>query len=81
MGATDLKFFKHDIEGKTYVGWYRLVSITNLEVQAVGLLQRVSWDGINPEAAARFCLEDYVRTRLAAGQGVPALQDLPGSGG
>jgi hypothetical protein len=78
MNAVDLKFFKHDVEGKTYVGWYRLVSLTNLEVQAVGLLQRVSWDGINPEAAARYCLEDHVRRRLASGQPVPTLQDLSG---
>jgi hypothetical protein len=62
-----LTFFTHTIDGKLYGGWYRLEATTNIEVQAVGFLQRVSWNGSNPERAARKCLEDFVRQRAAAG--------------
>ena len=71
-----LTFFTHTIDGKLYGGWYRLEAPTDIEVQAVGFLQRVSWHGSTPEGAARQCLEEFVRQRANAGEAKPPLRSL-----
>jgi hypothetical protein len=71
-----LTFFSHAIDGKLYGGWYRLRSTTEVEVQAVGLLDVVSWEGRSPEAAAQCRLEEFVAQRLEDGAPVPALDDI-----
>ena len=71
-----LTFFTHVIDGKLYGGWYRLRSTTEVEVQAVGLLDVVSWEGRSPEAAAQCRLEAFVAQRQCDGAPVPALDEI-----
>ena len=62
-GMHKLTFFTHLIDGKLYGGWYRVRSTTEVEVQALGRLQVVSWEGRSPEAAAQCCLKEFVAQR------------------
>jgi hypothetical protein len=71
-----LTFFTHVIDGKLYGGWYRVRSTTEVEVQAVGLLDVVSWEGRSPEAAAQCRLEEFVAQRQCDGAPVPALDEI-----
>ena len=71
-----LTFFTHTIDGRLYGGWYRLESTTDVEVQAMGFLQRTSWEGSTPEAAARRCLEEFVRQRTDASKPTPVLGEM-----
>jgi hypothetical protein len=71
-----LTFFTHVIDAELYVGWYRVRSPTEVEVQAVGLLEVVSWEGRSPEAAAQWCLEQFVRCRQRSGEPIPVLDEI-----
>jgi len=71
-----LTFFTHVIDNKLYGGWYRLRSTTEVEVQAVGLLDVVSWEGRSPEAAAQCRLEEFVAQRRRYGEPVAALDEI-----
>jgi hypothetical protein len=57
----ELHYFTHSINGKTYGGWYRLVSPGDLEVLGVGSMETVPFLGYEPEAVARSVLEEFVR--------------------
>jgi hypothetical protein len=71
-----LTFFTHVIDGKLYGGWYRVRSPTEVEVQAVGLLEIATWEGRSPEAAAQCCLEQFVARRLRNGEPTPLLDEI-----
>jgi hypothetical protein len=71
-----LTFFTHLIDGKLYGAWYRVRSTTEVEVQAVGLLKVVSWEGRSPEAAAQCCLEEFVAQCQQAGEPTPMLDEI-----
>ncbi len=71
-----LTFFTHVIDGKLYGAWYRVRSTTEVEVQAVGLMQIMFWEGRSPEAAAQCCLEDFISRRLQAGEPTPSLDEI-----
>lgn len=75
MNGSDLCYFRHSIEGRTYVGWYRIVFAHDLEVLGVGMLERIWFRGNDPEPIARSVLEDFVRRQLRSGQFVPAFED------
>ena len=81
-GMHKLTFFTHLINGKLYGGWYRVRSATEVEVQALGRLEFVSWEGRSPEAAAQCCLEEFVAQRHEAapiGRGVQPASGATGS--
>jgi hypothetical protein len=71
-----LTFFTHLIDGKLYGAWYRVRSTTEVEVQAVGLLKIVAWEGRSPQAAAQCCLEEFVAQRQAEGEPTPVLDEI-----
>lgn len=71
-----LTFFTHLIDGKLYGAWYRVRSTTEVEIQALGLLKVVSWEGRSPEAAARCSLEEFVAQRQAEGEATLVLDEI-----
>ena len=75
-GMHKLTCFTHLIDGRLYGGWYRVCSPTEVEVQAVGLLEVVSWEGRSPEAAAQCCLERFVACRQRSGEPTPVLDQI-----
>jgi hypothetical protein len=69
-------FFTHFVGEELYGGWYRVLSPTEVEVQGVGLLERVSWEGRSPEAAAQCCLEEFVNRRARDGEPATPLSEI-----
>ena len=67
MQAHELIFFTHTIEGKSYGGWYRLLSPSEVEVIALGLIRTVPCVGVKPEDASRWCLEDLIKGTSTTG--------------
>lgn len=57
MQPSPLVFLTHTIDDKPYACWYRLLSTTEVEVLAIGLIQTVSCDGINPAFPALSRIE------------------------
>ena len=76
MQPAALIFLAHTIDNKPHACWYRQLSATHIEVLGVGLMETVACEGRSPEAAARFCLEEFIRRRMAANGAVIAVPDL-----
>jgi hypothetical protein len=70
---SDLVFFTHTIDGKTYGAWYRPMPADCIEILGIGLMQIVSLHGRRAEDLACEVLEEFVRIRKKLGQPVPTL--------
>jgi hypothetical protein len=73
MHLAELVFFTQVVDGLVYGGWYRSMSSTELELLAVGLLERLPLTGEPPDLIAKARLEAFVRSRLKNGKPIPAL--------
>jgi hypothetical protein len=72
-----LIYFTHVIDGRTYGGWYRRLSSTEIEIFAAGLMKRVPYPDGQEQATSRAVLEDFVRGREGYGSSDLPPQDPP----
>lgn len=72
----ELSFFTHEVSGSLYGAWYRLLSTSTVEVVGIGFIRTVPCVGVNPEAAARWCLEDFVMEHLRIRRTLPTLSEV-----
>lgn len=68
-----LQFFTHIVDGESFGAWYRVISPTEIEVLAVGLLETADFGGFSPDSVARSVLENFIRGRARMGAPVPKL--------
>jgi hypothetical protein len=58
-----LIYFTHVIDGRTYGGWYRRLSSTEIEMFSAGLMRRLPCPDGQEQATSLAVLEDFVRGR------------------
>ena len=77
MPVSELTYFIHAVDGRSFVGWFRAVGAGQIEVLGVGLLQTVAYPAhIAPTNAARQALARFVRARERKGLPVPAVDEI-----
>jgi hypothetical protein len=59
----ELTYFSHEVDGRPCGGWFRVLSPTELEVIALGQMERVRFAGLDAVSTARSVLEQFVRTQ------------------
>jgi hypothetical protein len=73
---SDLRYFTHNIAGRRFAGWYRLLAGDCIEILSIGLIRTIPLiDGRSPEEVACDALEEYVRARQRLGQPVLGVPD------
>jgi hypothetical protein len=68
---SSLIYFTHALDGRTYGGWYRRLSATEIEVFAIGLMTRATCPEGQELAASRATLEDFVRRQPSQAVAIP----------
>ena len=77
MPAAELTYFVHEVDGRSFAGWFRIAGGGKTEVLGVGLLQTVTHPAhIAPVNAARETLARFVRARERKGLPVPPLDAI-----
>jgi hypothetical protein len=77
MAVPELTYFIHDIDGRSFAGWFRIAGGGKTEVLGLGLLQSVMHPAhIAPVNAAREALAQFIRARERRGLPVPALDAI-----
>lgn len=76
MANNELTYFTHSVDGKAYAGWFRVLPLSKLEVLAVGLLETIGFEGLDPASAARSVLEEFVRRCARANRSIPSVPDV-----
>lgn len=73
--STDLLYFTHNIGGRKFAGWYRLLPGDCIEILSIGLIRTIPLDGRTPEQVACDALEEYVRVPQQQGEPVLTVPD------
>src|SRR5688500_3077506 len=73
--SRDLLHFMHNIGGRNFAGWYRLLPGDCIEILSIGLIRTVALDGSAPEQVACDVLEEFVRARQRQGEPVLTVPD------
>ena len=77
MPVSELTYFNHAVDGRSFAGWFRPVGTGQIEVLGVGLLQTVAYPAhIAPANAARQTLARFVRSRERKGLPVPTVDEI-----
>ena len=77
MAASELTYFIHAVDGRSFAGWFRIVGAGQIEVLGVGLLQTVAYPAhIAPANAARQALARFVRARERKGLPLPSVEEI-----
>ncbi len=56
------RYFMHDVDGRSYGGWFRRPSATHVEVIAQGHVRLARLGAASAERTAALLLEEIVRT-------------------
>lgn len=77
MAAPELTYFIHDVDGRSFAGWFRTVGAGQIEVLGVGLLQTATYPAhIAPANAARQTLARFVRARERKHLPLPSVDEI-----
>ena len=77
MAVSELTYFVHAVDGRSFAGWFRTVGAGQIEVLGVGLLQTVAYPAhIAPANAARQALARFVRARERKGLPLPTVDEI-----
>ena len=77
MQVSELTYFIHAVDGRSFAGWFRTVGAGQIEVLGVGLLQTVTHPAhIAPANVARQALARFVRARERKDLPVPAVDEI-----
>ena len=72
----EMTFFTHQVNGRTYVAWYRQLAADEIEIMGAGFLFKTSCAGRDQLSVACSVLEEFVRMQLRTG-GHPRPLDTP----
>jgi hypothetical protein len=63
----EMTFFTHQVNGRTYVGWYRQLAPHEIEIMGAGFLCKTSYADRDELSVARSVLEESVRMQMRTG--------------
>jgi hypothetical protein len=63
----EMTFFTHQVNGRTYGGWYRLLGPDEIEIMGAGILCKTPYAGRDELSVARSVLEEFVRMQMRTG--------------
>ena len=69
-----MTFFTHQVNGRTFGGWYRQLAPHEIEIMGAGFLCKTSYAGRDELSVARSVLEEFVLMQLRTG-GYPRALD------
>jgi hypothetical protein len=61
----EMTFFTHQVNGRTYGGWYRQLAPHEIEVMGAGFLCKTTYAGCDELSVARSVLEEFLRSQRA----------------
>jgi hypothetical protein len=61
-----LRYFMHDVDGRSYGGWFRRPTATHVEVIAQGHVRLARLGAASAERTAALLLEEIVRTSASS---------------
>jgi hypothetical protein len=77
MLPPDLTAFTHDVDGRSFAGWFRLAGSGHIEVLGIGLLQTVPYPAhVAPANVARQTLARFIRGRQKKDLPIPSVEQL-----
>lgn len=77
MPLPDLICFTHEVDGRSFAGWFRTIGTGQVEVLGIGLLQVVAYPAhVAPANVARETLARFIRDRQRKGLPIPSLEQL-----
>lgn len=77
MPLSDLTHFTHEVDGRSFVGWFRTVGPGQIEVLGIGLLQAVAHPAhVAPANIARETLARFIRGRQRRGLPIPSVEQI-----
>jgi hypothetical protein len=80
MPMPDLTYFTHEVDGRSFAGWFRTVQPGRIEVLGIGLLQTVAHPAhVAPANVARQTLARFIRGKQRAGLPIPSVEQIKAS--
>jgi len=77
MPTPDLTAFVHEVDGRSFAGWFRHAGSGHIEVLGIGLLQTVPYPAhVAPANVARQTLARFVRGRQRKGLPIPSVEQI-----
>ena len=82
MQVPELTYFTHEIDGRSFSGWFRTVGSGRIEVLGIGLLQTVAYPAhVAPANVARQTLARFITGRQRQGLPIPTVEQIKASTG
>ena len=80
MPMPDLTYFTHEVDGRSFAGWFRTVQPGRIEVLGIGLLQTVAHPAhVAPANVARQTLARFIRGKQRGGLQIPSVEQIKAS--
>ena len=77
MSRPDLTYFTHEVDGRSFAGWFWTVSPGRVEVLGIGLLQTVAHPAhVAPANVARQTLARFVHGRQRKGLPILSVEQI-----
>lgn len=71
-----MTFFTHQVNGRTFGGWYRLLGPHEIEIMGAGFMSKTSYAGSDELSVACSVLEEFVRMQIRTGGPLRPLDNL-----
>ena len=77
MPLPDLICFTHEVDGRSFAGWFRTIGPGQIEVLGIGLLHAVAHPAhVAPANVARETLARFIRGRQRKGLPIPSVEQI-----